>query len=334
MKNKLQGLFAILVLAVMILSLVYIDEVKDSIYKAIESCLTGIIPSLFLNSVLSSVLIKSSKSLKPKRITAADYAIILAYILGNICGYPIGAKMLSELVKDNTITSKQAETAICFSYASGPAYILGIVSAAVFHAKLLGFTAFLSILLSNTVLFIVFVVRRKRSADASQVCKGVPLTTAVMDSIGSSAYSMISICSSIVFFSAMLALIKVLMPSISPAFSAIFEISNITSLQGSGLAFFVLATVLLSFGGLCVHMQVACLAGFSLRKFYLTRPIQVLLTAIFSALGYLIVQNHISIETGTPANIEFSKSGSIVPFICISGMVLIALTYRKQKSDR
>ncbi|MCD7785179.1 MAG: hypothetical protein LUH18_06320 [Oscillospiraceae bacterium] len=332
MKNKLQGLVTIAVIAILVLSLIYIDEVKETIVKSIENCIIGIVPSLFLNSVLASVLIKCSESLIPKRISPVRCEIFLVFLLGNICGYPIGAKMLSELVKENRITSEQAEKVICFSYASGPAYILGIVSSAVFHVKLLGFTAFLSIFLSNTILYILFIVKFKVKSTVNTACKGISLTSTVMDAINSSANSMISICSAIVFFSALLSLL----PLQNPIVSAILEISNITSLQGNGLAFFVLVTVLLSFGGLCVHMQIICLSGgnYSFKWFYITRPIQLFLTAIISTIGYLIVQNHISIETGVSSSIELSSTGSVIPFVCISGMVLITLTYRKQKSDR
>lgn len=325
------------VVTVLILSLIYIEEAKEGIVKAIENCVIGIVPSLFLNCVISSVLIKCTFGLKPKIISSADYGIFMAFILGNICGYPIGAKALSELVSEKTITSEQAEKAICFSFASGPAYILGIVSLTVFNSKLLGFTAFVSMFLSNAVLYIFYCVKNKAIAHDNKCCKAISLTDAVMESINSSASSMISICSSIVFFSAILAIIKVIIPSLNATISAILEISNITSLEGNGILFFVTATVLLSFGGLCVHMQIKCLTGssFGLKQFYLTRPIQLLLTAIFSSIGYSIVQNYVSIETSTSnGTLELSASGSLVPLICTAGMVLIALTCHKQKSDR
>ncbi len=330
MKTKIQELFTILVIAVLILSLIHIDEIKAGVVQAIENCLIGIVPSLFVNSVLSSVLIKLSGAIKPRKISRGSYGIFLAFILGNICGYPIGAKILGDLVKENAITRDQAEIAICFSFASGPAYVLGIVSTSVFSEKLLGFTAFVSIFLSNMVLYIVCTIKLKFKSDASISCKGFSLTDAVMESISSSAGSMISICSAIVFFSAIIALL----PSLNPIIYSVLEISNITSLEGNGLLFFVMVTVLLSFGGLCVHMQILCISGgsFSFKLFYLTRPIQLLLTAVFSSIGYLIVQNHISINADASKNIEFSSTGSIVPFICVCGMVLIALTYKK--SDR
>ena len=336
MKNISDRLLIILVIATLILSLMYIDEVMDGIIKSIENCILIIVPSLFLNSILSSILIKCSDSLKPTRVSSSGYGIFMAFVLGNICGYPIGAKILNELVSKKTITSEQAEKAICFSFASGPAYILGIVSSAVFHSKLLGFTAFLSIFLSNIVLYIFYRVKNKALPQDSKCCKVTSFTDVVMESITSSANSMISICSSIVFFSAILALIKVIIPSLSAIPSTILEISNITSLVGSGVLIFVTATVLLSFGGFCVHMQVKCLAGtsFSLKWFYITRPIQLILTALFSSIGYLIIQNYVSIETGSNSGtIELSTSGNIIPFICTAGMVLIALTYHKQKSD-
>ncbi len=73
MKIKLQELFTILMIAVMMLSFVYIDEVKDGIVNSIENCILNIVPSLFLNSVLSGVLIKCSGILKPKRVSHANY---------------------------------------------------------------------------------------------------------------------------------------------------------------------------------------------------------------------------------------------------------------------
>ena len=149
--------------ACVVLSLFFMDSIKDNVIAAIKSCAYTIVPSLFVMCVLSTIITKSGAIERLAAVFKIDGRYFSAFILGNISGYPIGAKVLSSLVEDNRITKADAERAICFCFASGPAFCLGVVGGTVFKSKLLGVMLFLSIFLSNLTLYIFFAVKRARN---------------------------------------------------------------------------------------------------------------------------------------------------------------------------
>ena len=82
-------------------------------------------------------------------------------------------------------------------------------------------------------------------------------------------------------------------------------------------------------------MQIKSLAGsaFSFKRFYLTMPAKLALTAAFAGLFYYLIQRYLP-ASSEETNIILSQSGSIVPLICVIGMSAISFTYRCQKSKR
>ena len=109
---------------------------------------------------------------------------------------------------------------------------------------------------------------------------------------------MVSICSAILFFSAIIAVVYAVAPfagslSIVPP---ILEISRITSLKYAGLTSFVIVAVLMSFGGLCVHLQLFSLFPefpLSKGKFFLFRLLHgFLASGIFLLLARLFQQDY------------------------------------------
>lgn len=50
-----------------------------------------------------------------------------AFILGLISGYPIGAKIVTDLRNNNLCTKDEAERMLCFTNNSGPLFIIGTV---------------------------------------------------------------------------------------------------------------------------------------------------------------------------------------------------------------
>lgn len=326
--------------ACVVLSLFFMDSIKDNVIAAIKSCAYTIVPSLFVMCVLSTIITKSGAIERLAAVFKIDGRYFSAFILGNISGYPIGAKVLSSLVEDNRITKADAERAICFCFASGPAFCLGVVGGTVFKSKLLGVMLFLSIFLSNLTLYIFFAVKRarkKRCGGENDTGSGskLPFSDLCSSAVVSSAYSMVSICSAILFFSAIIAVVYAVAPfagslSIVPP---ILEISRITSLKYAGLTSFVIVAVLMSFGGLCVHMQVKSIASFSLKQFYITRPVQLLLTAFYAFILYAPAQKYL------PANVKpsdteiiISSSDSLIPFVCVLLMIVIAITHKRNHS--
>lgn len=333
-KKPTAALALILFTALLLFSVIFIDDIKKSVIESSKVCAFTIIPSLFFVCIISKVITDSNlmNFMLLKSNINAD--ILTAFILGNIGGYPMGAKVLSELVKEQKISPVDAEKAICFTFASGPAFILGIVSQSVFKCGFLGIIAFISVFLSNLTLYILYLIKHKYKAEPKPI-RFIFSTESVLSAVNSAAYSMINIGSSVVFFAALLAILHKLFPKLSnvTAISAFLEISNILKFKYSDAFTFSAACVLLSFGGLCVHMQIKSISGgcFGLKLFYLTRPVQLLMTAVYSFSLYQIASKYISVSTHKP-NIIFSQSNSALPFVCMIGMMVISFMYKKRRT--
>ncbi len=318
------------------LSIIYIDDVKSAVTSSVKSCIFTIVPSLFVICVLSSAIINSGVIARALSFFKIDSSIFTAFILGNISGYPIGAKTLRDMLEKNRITSVQDEQALCFSFSSGGGFCLGIISASVFKSKVLGLASVSAVFAANLCLFIFFYGSIKCKSKREDITKA-SFTDAITSSVASSSYAMISVCSAIVFFSAVIAILNAAVPSTRDMLilNSVLEISNAAHLKCSGLADFVVVTVLLAFGGICVHMQLKSLVGtaFSFKRFYLVMPVRLALTAVFAGVFYLLIQRYLP-ASSAETNMVLSQSESIVPLICVIGMSTISFTYRRQKSKR
>lgn len=325
-----------IICAFMALSVIYVDDVKTAVIKSIKLCAFTIVPSLFVMCVLSSAVMNSGAIKSLLSIFKINPSVLAAFILGNIGGYPIGTKILKDMVDKHELTTQEAEKSVCFCYASGPAFCFGIISASVFKSRILGLASVGAVFLANLCLLLFNAGSFGRRSGKTNI-SARSFTDNVTSSVVSSSYAMLSVCSAIVFFSALISIINAIMPYTSDMhiFNSILEISNASSLRCSGIADFVLVTVLLAFGGLCVHMQIKSLAGaaFSLKGFYTAMPVKLALTALFAGILYYLVQRYLP-ASSAEADIVISQSGSLVPLICVIGMSAISFSYSYKKGKR
>lgn len=316
-----------------IISLCFIGSVKEAVINAVKSCVFGIVPSLFTVCVLCGWATEYGIFDRVFRGTNINASIICAFILGNIGGYPIGAKTLCELVKKGKIASKEAEIALCCAFSPGPAFCIGVISPMVFGNSALGWIVYLSILLANLIIF--FIYKKSFFKNENNIYESaVSFSDCMTSSVTSAAYSMTSICSAILFFSAVSAVISDLIPSIAGNnfIFALMEISSAARLSYNGLLTFVSITSILAFGGLCVLMQIKSLIGksFSIKLFLKTRILQILLSALISSTLYILTKRYIPASAQEYTYI-FTRSESFIPFICILGMTAISITCRKNQ---
>ena len=103
----------------------YANAAISSIINGITSCLTIIIPALFSFMVLSTFLLESglyrilSIPFYPlsKYVFRIEPSLFSIFILSQIGGYPIGAKLISELVISGRITKEEADKMLCYCFA-------------------------------------------------------------------------------------------------------------------------------------------------------------------------------------------------------------------------
>ena len=104
---------------------------------------------------------------------------------------------------------------------------------------------------------------------------------------------------------------------------ALLEVSRTGELSGAGFASVPLCAGLLSFGGVCVLLQVAAVAGnIPLKRFLLTRPLAAALSAVFALPAGLIPR---AAAAAVPAGGAYPFTGGAAASVCVLVMCGILL---------
>ena len=79
-----------------------------------------------------------------------------ALIMGIISGYPVGAKIISNLKKQGICTVEECERLLSFTNNSGPLFIIGTVGVSLFSSSNIGFKLFVVHLISCLLVGVLF----------------------------------------------------------------------------------------------------------------------------------------------------------------------------------
>ncbi|MBQ9374792.1 MAG: nucleoside recognition protein [Ruminococcus sp.] len=316
--------------------------VKDEIISAIERCINIIIPSLFAFMVMSSFIIKSSiyKYIAipfypiTKYIMKMPSSLFFVFLLGNISGYPVGAKLLLDMFKARRIDKKTAEIAICFCYGGGPAFFTGTIGLAIFNSTKAGLLIFISVLFSNFIIACIMcricIIKCNKNDETVSFSADY-----LIDSIISAGKSLFVVCVTILFFSCIMAILDAeglfqliqhmgLNDEYCTLIKSILEISYISNLSANSINLIPIIAGLCSFGGVCVIMQVKAIVGnsFSLKRFMLSRVGSCLLSYLITkALLKLFAD---SIMPALSEKVEISiMADNLLPSICLIIMIFI-----------
>ena len=212
----------------------------------------------------------------------------IALILGNLSGYPVGAKLACNLLENKQCTKVEAERIIAFTNNSGPLFIVGTVGISMFYSKEIGLALLLCHFLASLTVGMLFRNYKKDKDDfykrvKSALKKDSPtvslsnLGEILGESIKNSINLILTIGGFIVLFSVVISIlnesqifntIASLLNNIGipenitkTILSGMLEVTNglkiSSSLQTKSLATnIILSSFLLGFGGISVMLQV------------------------------------------------------------------------------
>lgn len=325
--------------------LIFSDKARASVSNAVSDCLEIIIPSLFAFSALAVYLQRSGlykTALKPftfvlSKMLKTDEEICGLILLSNIGGYPVGASLLSSLVNENRLGKNDAARLMCCCFGSGPSFIIGMVGKVVFNSAIAGTFLFLSCFLSSLVM--AAVVLSKEKVTLKKAGGGFDLSAGCfINSVSAAAKAMFSVCTMIVIFSVISAALKEIGSlgafegdflsfgeNAGVIFSSVLEVTRIKEMT-AGAGAMPICAALLSFGGVCVALQITAIVGnrIPLGKFLLSRIPAAALSAGFSALFSLFLPN-ISEETIAGNAYTSAFSGNAALSVCLIAMCAILL---------
>lgn len=245
------------------------DSVIQGATDGLLLCLQVIIPSIFPFIFLSMLLCNYWKNiniplLRPIcKATGIPENMQSILLLAAIGGYPVGAQAVSQAYSDQSITKDQAKRLLGFCNNAGPSFIFGLLST-LFDRKIIVLTLWLIHI--GSALFVGILLPNKQNAKKIELdysCRPIP------EILHSSLLVTGIICGWVILFRILLhfletMLASVLDPTVLPILFGVLELSNgciALNMIASEATRFIVASALLSMGGLCVAMQTVSVSG-------------------------------------------------------------------------
>lgn len=298
------------------------QQAGQGVLNAGERCITVILPSLYLFSILASFCVKSGfleLLAKPFRKNAVLWLIVFFSQLG---GYPVGAQLLHSMYQEGKISEAQEQKLLCACFGCGFGFLFATVGGNVRTALLV----WLILTVPNLLLAGVFLRRMKTEIQPDETPVRKPFSVLLTESVESSASAMLKICGMILAFGAFMGMLEGLTGKIPSVVRSILEISSLSEYMKSG-GILPAAVSLLSFGGLCVHCQIAsvCENRIQWGMFWLCR----ILTSVSSGLLCAVSMKFLFPESVpvflSEMQISVHSTPSRIPACCLAVMSVFVL---------
>lgn len=338
-----------------------LDPIKSANYvrEALNLCYIVIIPSLLPFMVFSKILLNTPLMNALGKILNRPAKFLFnvpgmyagAYIIGILAGFPTGAKNVAELYKSNPHTKNEAERMLGFCNCASPAFVVSAIGITLFKSVYAGIILYAIHIISSVITGVILRFTSKTippQADNKAVKsekrteESIPLSRNIAEAIGDSVTGILQICGIVICFSmtANIAadLIRLLdvnclinenrYNNIRFVLSSIFEMSSGTDALGkiivSGQVKFVLASAVIAFSGLSVHMQIfnsVMETGLSLKNYFTGKIINVIISVLLSFL-YTVADKNSGIFKYVGSNPAFYQYNSLfIPDVSSSSFV-------------
>lgn len=303
MKDKILNLFIVMISVFLIFELLFNKNIiYASIMYALNLWVNSLIPSLFPFFIISNILInyninnyipKIFKNICKKMFNISDNMVVI-FLLSMISGFPSNAKNAKIMYDKGKISLCEANHILLFSHFANPIFILSTVAIFFFHNERMGIIALMSHYLSNFILGILFrgTFNLNTYSNYEEKIETKSFANIFILSIRDSIDTIITICGILTVFLIISTVVVDLFnfnEYNSMIVKSIFEITiGIEALSKLDLALSfktIIISAILSFGGLCVHMQVISqIANTNIKYiyFFIGRVYQMLISCFIS----------------------------------------------------
>lgn len=311
-------IFPIALLTIMFAIIVLSQNAYKSAQNAYMLWVNNVIPSLLPFFICIELLKQTNfinfigKLLTPimRPIFNVPGSGAFALVMGITSGYPVGAKVASDLYKDNLCSKIEAERLISFTNSSGPLFIISSVGIGMFNNEKIGLMLLFTHFLASLTVGIIFKHYKSNSTSniishSSKKANNINLSNIGMymaEAINKSISTLLLICGYIVFFAVLNEILTVtllrninndLIISLINGFLEITSgLKKISLLENYKLKFILpLASLILGFGGISVHMQVASIISeskLSMKPYLIGKTLQGIISAIYMFLFVLV----------------------------------------------
>ena len=273
-------------------------DTKTAIQGATEGldiCFRTVVPSLFPFFFLSKMITAASGSfsfrfLRPVgRLCKIPQGSEILMFLGWFGGYPIGAQVLESAVKQGSLDKQSAERMLGFCNNPGPAFIFGITGL-LFDKPYIPWILWGILILSALLTGMILPCQSSHTVKQIKIAKPNYMTDALK--------AMASVCGWIVLFRTLLNILSRWILWLVPVswqvlLTGLLEISNgcigLSVVESHSIRF-ILSSVILCTGGLCVAMQTVSVSpSLNHKTYFIGKLIQTLFIIPLSQLAAFLI---------------------------------------------
>ncbi len=169
-------IFTIIIFLIMILIVSSPERFTSGTISGLKLFFFSVLPGLFPFMLLTKLLTELGVFFKiSSRLDKFSYKLfgtpgvsIYALLMSIISGYPIGAKIISELYEKGLISETDAKKMSVFCTTSGPIFVIGTVGTFMFGEFKFGIILYLSHIISSVMLGIILHIFSKKKDFSSQ----------------------------------------------------------------------------------------------------------------------------------------------------------------------
>lgn len=297
MKKKLLSICYLIIISLITISVLRNSElIMKNVKFSINLWVNNIFPSLFPFFILSEFLINFgfvefiSELLKGvmQKLFKVKGEASFVFIMSMISGFPSNSKYIKELYLENKITTDEATKILMFTHFSNPLFILGTLSISFLNNKNLGIIILLSHYISNIIIGLIFRnykpynVKEKISLKKSinnmhnkriknNKAFGQILTESVINGL-KTLFIILGIVTIFLCITALISNFLHLSPIKDGLLKGLFEMTQglkyISILNISLKWKTIFSAMIISFGGISVHMQIISILSDTNIKYY------------------------------------------------------------------
>ncbi len=246
--------------------IIFAEVFKVGFLSGLKSCYETVVPSMFPFLIAASL---SGSGKLPKailrpvsRLTELFFGLpaesIFAVLLSQFGGYLSGVKSAHSLCETGKISALQAEKLMLFCINPGIGFAVNALGSIMLLSRESGRIVFISVCISSMLCGIISrFVPCKSVANKKPEKQPPSFSEAVVNSVSSGTFSLLTACSFVCLFSGIAAVFDAYVPSgnIKTASICLLEITNGCLLASKEMSL-PFISAMCAFGGVCVHMQI------------------------------------------------------------------------------
>lgn len=305
------------------------DVCSQGAKYGLKICAGVLVPSLFPFAVPVLFLTGTNTFRDSKHKT------LLIFTLSMLGGYPIGAKLISQIYSKGSIEKSHAKEILPFCVNAGPAFIVIAIGKGLLKNIKLGYILLASHLLSAIVLSLFLLTKSGHNGKQKKETAVSGFSDNFVSSISGASSACISICAYVVFFSVVNEYIGYFARALRPLSILLYFTEVTSALKKTGNIYII--SFLLGFAGISIWMQVFSLAKEikpDIIKFVLVRILHGTLSAVVTFFLIKIFKINIAVIGNNPRTYEklFYTDLSLSLSLLVMAILLIISVFCKKHS--